>query len=109
MTIPKGAQVVPLIHAVHMDPNLWDKPEEFNPERFLNHDGTAVVKPASFIPFGVGRRTCLGIVLAKAELFLFLSSLLHAFHLRLPDGVTELPSLDGLAGATVSPKDFQVL
>lgn len=52
-TIPQGVQVVPHIHAVHMDPKLWDRPQEFRPERFLNAEGK-VVKPDFFIPFGVG-------------------------------------------------------
>lgn len=107
LTIPKGTQVIPLIHAVHMDPTLWKDPELFNPDRFLSADGTKIVKPDFFIPFGVGRRVCLGDVLAKAELFLFFSSLLHVFNLRLPEGAVQ-PDLRGQAGVTVSPQSFQV-
>jgi len=106
LTIPKGTQVIPLIHAVHMDPTLWKDPEAFNPERFIGADGS-IHKPDFFIPFGVGRRMCLGDVLAKAELFLFLSSLLHVFSLQVPEG-HPMPSLKGRAGVTVSPEKFQV-
>uniref|UniRef100_A0A1B0EZR3 Cytochrome P450 n=1 Tax=Phlebotomus papatasi TaxID=29031 RepID=A0A1B0EZR3_PHLPP len=53
--IPAGAHVVPLINSVHMDPTLWDNPEEFNPNRFINAEGK-VQKPEYFMPFGVGRR-----------------------------------------------------
>lgn len=52
-TIPKNSQIVPLLHTVHMNPNLWDAPEEFRPTRFLNNEGK-VTKPEYFIPFGVG-------------------------------------------------------
>ena len=90
-----------------MDPTLWKDPEQFNPERFLSEDGTKTVRPDFFIPFGVGRRMCLGDVLAKAELFLFFSSMLHVFNLELPEGA-ELPDLCGQAGVTVSPKSFKV-
>jgi 26-hydroxylase len=90
-----------------MDPTLWKEPEQFNPERFLSDDGTKTVRPDFFIPFGVGRRMCLGDVLAKAELFLFFSSMLHVFNLQLPEGA-ELPDLCGQAGVTVSPKSFKV-
>lgn len=107
MTIPKGTQVIPLIHAVHMDPTLWKDPELFNPDRFLSADGTKIVKPDYFIPFGVGRRVCLGDVLAKAELFLFFSSLLHVFNLQVPQGAAQ-PDLRGQAGVTVAPQSFQV-
>lgn len=104
--IPAGSHVVPLISSVHMDPNLWDKPNEFNPERFINAEGH-VQKPEYFIPFGVGRRMCLGIVLARMELFLFFSSIMHRFEITLPEGA-ELPSLKGNPGVTISPDHFAV-
>ena len=105
-TIPAGSQVVPLLHAVHMDPELWDEPEEFRPSRFLSAEGK-VQKPEYFMPFGVGRRMCLGDVLARMELFLFFSSLMHTFELRSPQG-SSLPSLRGNAGVTVTPDPFDV-
>ncbi|KOC66607.1 Cytochrome P450 18a1 [Habropoda laboriosa] len=105
-TIPAGSQVVPLLHAVHMDPELWEKPEEFRPSRFLSVEGK-VQKPEYFMPFGVGRRMCLGDVLARMELFLFFSSLMHTFELRSPQG-SSLPSLRGNAGVTVTPDPFDV-
>ncbi|CAL7950805.1 unnamed protein product [Xylocopa violacea] len=105
-TIPAGSQVVPLLHAVHMDPELWEEPEEFRPSRFLSAEGK-VQKPEYFMPFGVGRRMCLGDVLARMELFLFFSSLMHTFELRSPQG-SSLPSLRGNAGVTVTPDPFDV-
>ncbi|CAG2068574.1 unnamed protein product, partial [Timema podura] len=84
-----------------MDPTLWDEPERFQPTRFLSAEGK-VTKPEFFLPFGVGRRMCLGDVLARMELFLFFSSLLHVFHLEVPQG-EPLPSLKGNAGVTVTP------
>lgn len=104
--IPQGTQIVPLLHAVHTDPKLWNAPEEFNPERFLSPEGK-IKRPEFFIPFGVGRRMCLGDVLARMELFLFFSSLLHCFHLEVPAG-EELPSLKVLPGVTLTPESFKV-
>ncbi|KAJ8917683.1 hypothetical protein NQ315_005130 [Exocentrus adspersus] len=104
--LPQHAQVVPLLHAVHMDPTLWDAPEKFNPSRFINAEGK-VTKPEYFLPFGVGRRMCLGEILARMELFLFFSSLLHSFHISVPAG-GKLPSLKGIAGVTISPRAFKV-
>lgn len=104
--LPEHAQVVPLLHTVHMDPNLWEEPEKFNPSRFINAEGK-VTKPEYFLPFGVGRRMCLGEVLARMELFLFFSALLHSFDISVPEGET-LPSLTGNAGITISPNAFQV-
>ncbi|XP_076639929.1 cytochrome P450 18a1 [Colletes latitarsis] len=105
-TIPAGSQVVPLLHAVHMDSELWEEPKEFRPSRFLSTEGK-VQKPEYFMPFGVGRRMCLGDVLARMELFLFFSSLMHTFELRSPEGAS-LPSLRGNAGVTVTPDPFDV-
>lgn len=105
-SIPAGSHVVPLLHAVHMDPELWHEPEAFRPARFLTAEGK-VYKPEYFMPFGVGRRMCLGDVLARMELFLFFSSLVHTFDLRLPEGAS-LPSLRGNAGVTMTPDPFKV-
>lgn len=104
--IPKNAHVVPLLHTVHMDPNLWESPEEFKPCRFLSPEGK-VTKPEFFMPFGVGRRMCLGDVLARMELFLFFSSILHINNVSVPEGQS-LPSLKGNAGITVTPDSFKV-
>ena len=97
---------MPLLNGVHMDPTLWEQPEEFRPSRFINAEGK-VQKPDYFMVFGVGRRMCLGEVLAKMELFLFFSSLLHSFDIKLPEGHT-MPSLKGNVGITISPDQFKV-
>ena len=55
-----------------------------------------------------GRRMCLGDVLARMELFLFFSSVLHVFHLELPKD-QPLPSLRGNAGVTVTPDTYKVV
>jgi hypothetical protein len=50
---------------------------------------------------------CLGDVLARMELFLFISSILHVFHIELPKD-QPLPSLQGNAGITVTPDTYKV-
>ncbi|KAJ8985266.1 hypothetical protein NQ317_007051 [Molorchus minor] len=102
--LPRHAQIVPLLHSVHMDPNLWDEPETFNPSRFINAEGK-VTKPEYFLPFGVGRRMCLGEILARMEIFLFFSSFLHSFDVAVPEGET-LPSLKGVAGGYDKPQSI---
>jgi 26-hydroxylase len=104
--IPAGCHVIPLINTVHMDPNLWENPEVFNPSRFLDAAGN-VQKPEFFIPFGVGRRMCLGNVLARMELFMFFTAMMHNFDITLPEGAA-LPSLKGNPGVTISPDRFAV-
>jgi len=106
--IPKNAHVIPLLHAVHMNPDTWEEPEEFRPERFLSPDGTKVVKPEHFMPFGVGQRMCLGDNLAEKEFFLFFSTLMQHFDVKNPEGVP-LPDLKGVPGVTVTPQVFEVV
>nr|QRG28708.1 CYP18A1 [Chilo infuscatellus] len=104
--IPAGAQVVPLINCVHMDPNLWDEPKKFNPSRFIDENGK-IRRPEYFMPFGVGRRMCLGDILARMEMFMFFSCLMHQYDVVLHEG-DPLPSLEGTVGATIAPKAFRV-
>ncbi|KAJ8020808.1 Cytochrome P450 2U1 [Holothuria leucospilota] len=52
---------------MHHDPKLYPDPEKFDPNRFLTEDGQ-VKKQESFMPFGAGRRVCMGESLAKLEL-----------------------------------------
>ena len=59
-------------------------PEKFIPDRFMSEDGTKYVEPREFIPFGVGRRICLGETLAKRTLIIFFVTLIQNFHFSPP-------------------------
>ena len=52
--IPKDTHVLANWWAVHNDPKLWNRPEEFNPKRFLSDDGRRVIKTELLIPFSIG-------------------------------------------------------
>merc|ERR1711953_523294 len=77
-TIPKGTSVFANTSHIMNDPKHWDKPEEFNPDRFLDAEDN-FKKNDRCIPFLVGKRYCLGQQLAQHQLFLFLTGLLQAF------------------------------
>lgn len=51
--IPKGTMVVPLQWAVHTNPDYWEDPLAFKPDRFLDVDGK-LAKPEAFIPYQTG-------------------------------------------------------
>ena len=61
--LPAGVVVFPSIELVQRDPNLYEAPEQFRPERFLGGNPP----PATWIPFGGGIRRCLGAALAMVE------------------------------------------
>ncbi|XP_029361300.1 cytochrome P450 2U1 [Echeneis naucrates] len=105
-TIPQGTVILPNLWSVHRDPSVWENPENFDPTRFLDDDGKLLRKEC-FIPFGIGRRVCMGEQLAKMELFLTITSLLQAFKFRLPEGMPP-PPLHGRFGLTLSPCPFTV-
>ncbi|CAG2174932.1 unnamed protein product, partial [Oppiella nova] len=65
--IPKGTRIMGNIWAVHNDPKVWHKPQDFNPNRFLTSDGKELLKFHYFIPFTMGRRNCAGEGLARVE------------------------------------------
>ncbi|XP_031124635.1 angelicin synthase-like [Ipomoea triloba] len=88
-TIPKSTRVFLNMYAIHRDPQLWDNPLEFRPERFLNQTSSGLDYTGNdhrFLPFGSGRRICAGIPLAEKMLIYILSSLLHSFDWHLPEG-----------------------
>ncbi|XP_060211506.1 beta-amyrin 11-oxidase-like isoform X1 [Lycium barbarum] len=70
-TIPRGWKFFALAWNIHMDPDIYVKPEEFNPSRWDDLE----TKPGSLLPFSMGPRACPGSNLAKLEI----SVILHYF------------------------------
>ncbi|XP_014696837.1 cytochrome P450 1A2 [Equus asinus] len=87
--IPKERCVFINQWQVNHDEELWENPFEFRPERFLSADGTTINKTLSekVMLFGMGKRRCIGEVLAKWEVFLFLAILLQRLEFSVPPGV----------------------
>uniref|UniRef100_A0A3B4GFC8 Cytochrome P450, family 2, subfamily P, polypeptide 6 n=1 Tax=Pundamilia nyererei TaxID=303518 RepID=A0A3B4GFC8_9CICH len=104
-TIPKGTMIIPALHSVLNDETMWETPDSFNPQHFLDQDGKFRRREA-FLPFSAGKRVCLGEQLARMELFLFFTSLLQRFSFSAPAG--EQPSLEFKLGATRSPKPYRL-
>ncbi|XP_074642650.1 cytochrome P450 1A1-like [Tubulanus polymorphus] len=85
--IPKGSQVWANVYACHHDPRVWDDPDDFKPERFIDEDdGKIVARPKSWLTFGAGKRACIGENSAKHLVFVFFVSLIQRFTFSFPDG-----------------------
>lgn len=94
------------IYSIHHDPQLWTEPELFRPERFLVEG--RLKTPDHFIPFGMGRRSCIGEQLARKELFLLFANLLRCFRIALPPGAA-LPSLEMMQSVVIYPPPFDLV
>ncbi|XP_013855193.1 cytochrome P450 17A2 [Austrofundulus limnaeus] len=106
-TVSRGTRVLVNMWSIHHDPQHWDKPDLFCPDRFLDDHGQRVM-PSCFLPFGAGPRVCVGESLARLELFLFLSSLLQRMSFKLPEGVSP-PNLQGRLGVVLQPLPYTVV
>ena len=104
--IPKDAAIMFDFDSIFMDDEIFERPKVFNPDRFLDETGTFVA-PKEFIPFSAGRRNCIGMQLAKWELFLYMANLMKAFTFLPADGA-HLPRISGTVGATHEPDTYNV-
>ena len=75
-TLPNDTVIIPDIYSIHMDPDLWENPEEFRPERFIDVEGK-IQRPAHFIPFSIGEKCySVKLILIRLQIIAFLSNLL---------------------------------
>ncbi|KAJ1266031.1 hypothetical protein BS78_08G119900 [Paspalum vaginatum] len=77
--VRRGTMVLVNAWAIHRDPKLWDAPEEFRPERFLDDAGMVTTATAPMLPFGLGRRRCPGEGMATRLVSLTLATLVQRF------------------------------
>ncbi|KAK3225832.1 hypothetical protein Dsin_005694 [Dipteronia sinensis] len=108
--IPEKTRVFVNAWAIQRDPKLWDRPEEFIPERYVNNPVDYKGLDFHLIPFGVGRRGCPGISFGVATVEYTLANILYWFDWKLPGGAIDNDKLDmtEVYGLTV-PKKFPLL
>lgn len=91
--IPKNTRLSVNIWAIGRDPDVWENPLDFTPERFLSGK-YAKIDPRGndfeLIPFGAGRRICAGTRMGIVLVEYILGTLVHSFDWKLPNGVVEL-------------------
>jgi len=98
--IPKHTTVLLNVWAMGRDPAIWKEASKFMPERFVNSAVDFRGQHLELMPFGAGRRMCVGLPLASQMIHLMLGSLLHSFDWAPPDGIRpELLDMNDKLGA----------
>ncbi|PHT53465.1 Cytochrome 89A2 [Capsicum baccatum] len=83
--VPKDATINFMVADMALDPNVWEDPLEFKPDRFLvegsNKEGFDITgsREIKMMPFGAGRRICPGYALAMLHLEYFVANLIWHF------------------------------
>ncbi|XP_057340214.1 methyl farnesoate epoxidase-like [Microplitis mediator] len=106
-TIKKNYTILANLMSVHQDVDHWGDPEVFRPERFIDTNGKFISDPW-IIPFGAGRRKCIGETLARNSHFLFIAYLLQKFKFELAPGQSR-PLMTGMDGFALAPPVFDIL
>jgi len=97
--VEPGDRIVMFAYGAHHDPRFWDEPEKFKPERWMG-DAAKKRQKYTYLPFGGGRRSCIGGAMSQVENTLALSILLRRFQ---PEYVGEgVPGIN--ATVTLTPR-----
>ncbi|XP_019358031.1 PREDICTED: cytochrome P450 2C31-like isoform X2 [Gavialis gangeticus] len=105
--IPQGTTIYPILSSVLHDSKEFPNPEQFNPEHFLNENGTFRTSNF-FVPFSAGKRICLGEGLARMEIFLVLVTILQNFTLKPVIDPKEIDISPQMSGLNNIPKPYQL-
>lgn len=104
-TLRKNCLILGNVDFVHHDENIWGDPWTFRPERFLDDQGRLLPRShvfmRSWLPFGIGRRQCVGESLARSRLFLYVTTLFQRWSFE--------PADENLGSCDVRQKEhFQI-
>ncbi|KAG2433939.1 hypothetical protein HYH02_012484 [Chlamydomonas schloesseri] len=87
-TVPAGSDLFISVWNLHRSPKLWDEPDKFKPDRFGPLDGpmpNEVTENFAYLPFGGGRRKCIGDQFAIFEAVVALAMLMRRYEFSLDE------------------------
>ncbi|KAL4228138.1 Cytochrome P450 1A1 [Mactra antiquata] len=106
--VDKDTVVLLNFYSVHHDKEYWGDPECFRPDRFFDNNGTLNAdKCSQSIPFGIGRRSCIGEQQARLNVFLSFATMLQKCDFIKAPG--EELDMSPIQRFLYEPKDFRVL
>jgi len=106
LPIPKDTMILFNLWNIHHDLNHCKDADKFEPKRWINSNGESEKKlHKSFLPFSVGKRSCIGKSLAMKEIFLYLSRLIKEFEIT-PRKNAALPSQETEDGLILEPPAY---
>jgi cytochrome P450 len=100
--IPAGTRVLYSIFLTQRHPDYWQHPNDFIPERFDQKPA-----PHTYLPFGGGKRNCIGMTFAQSETRVVLAKILQDFDLHKRGGDVHLhmaATLEPRPGVWIQPK-----
>ncbi|KAH9395428.1 Thromboxane-A synthase [Tyrophagus putrescentiae] len=90
ITLERGQPVNIPVYSLHHMEQFWSEPERFNPERFMGENRDRVV-PFTYVPFGAGPRSCIGMRFALTEAKMGLAHILDRYQIvRAPETTDKL-------------------
>ncbi|XP_025263422.1 probable cytochrome P450 6a13 [Camponotus floridanus] len=103
LDITKNQKVWIPIFAIHRDPDIYPKPDTFDPERF-NHEAIQTRHPMHYLPFGDGPRNCIGARFALYQTKIGLIKILRNYKVEVCDK-TQIPYITDPKAFLLVPKD----
>lgn len=113
--IPSDTVLIPNYWKVHHDPDLYEDPFKFNPDRFLSDDKNRIIdytdsKLRYLMPFGGGKRICPARNFTHQLVFLYVANLIKNFkfrpyNLHEPDGDPR----NFILNANLQPKSYKII
>ena len=96
------------LYSLTRDERYWEKPEQFNPYRFLNENGQLKDDLLNkFYPYGIGPRRCLGEHLGRLEVFMFFTNLMQKCKFEKVAG--EKLDFNPIPGVFLRPQNYKMI
>lgn len=92
--VPAGTSVMINLYNLHHNPEIWDNPSTFDPQRF-SQERSELLDSFAFIPFSAGSRNCIGQAFAMEELKIVIARTLRRFTLTVAENYKPAESMKG--------------